>query len=86
MKKHQIEADFHTLMNQAGATANQYMIDAKRAIDVQFGKGFAAKNPTLVAAFMSVAANDFNTSSSLAVYQELVLELTSAIYSVQFEK
>ena len=57
---HDIEADFDTLVDQAGKAANTYMLDAIHFIDEQFGKGFAANNVPLLVAFMQTAAADFH--------------------------
>lgn len=57
-----ITANGETLMRQAPMTANVYMDAAVEAIDGKFGKGFAAKNPALLAAHMQVSALDFGAS------------------------
>jgi hypothetical protein len=63
-----IEASFDTLMRQASMTATDYMTAACRAIDGQFGQGYAKANPALVASFMQVAASDFNTACTAKVF------------------
>lgn len=45
-------------MRQAHMTARNWMINARIDIDEQFGKGFAAKNPTLVSGYMITAGLD----------------------------
>jgi hypothetical protein len=46
-------------LRQAKETAGDYLVNAVRDIDGLFGKGYAKANPSLVAAFMQVAAADF---------------------------
>ncbi|RYF25593.1 MAG: hypothetical protein EOO23_08930 [Comamonadaceae bacterium] len=59
----QITASFDTLLQQATQTSAQYLRHAKRDIDELFGDGYAAKNPSLVAAYMQTAAADFSSST-----------------------
>lgn len=66
-----ITASPQTLMDQAPKTVVGYMQDAVRYIDSEFGEGYAAKNPALVAAFIQACAQDFHTSISAAVSQSL---------------
>lgn len=58
----EISASADTLLRQASMTANTYLLEAIESIDNQLGKGYAAKNPGLIAAFMSTAAADFHTA------------------------
>ena len=51
------------LSRQAGSTACDYMRDAVRAIDGEFGEGFAKAHPSLVGAYMQTAALDFAAMS-----------------------
>lgn len=51
-----------TLLRQASMTAHEYMTEAVRRIDEQFGEGFARLNPGLVVGFMQTAALDFGAS------------------------
>jgi len=46
-------------MRQAGMRAHEYMIEAIRDIDGEFGEGFARAHPELVGAYMRTAAADF---------------------------
>jgi hypothetical protein len=55
-----IEKDFDGLMRDAMSTAEGYLARAKRAIDEEFGEGFAAEHPELVVGFMQTAAIDFH--------------------------
>lgn len=52
---------FEELMRQAGMTTADYMKDAVRYIDQQFGEGYAAEHPELIAAFISSCATDFQS-------------------------
>jgi len=47
------------LMRQAPETAALYLREAVKAIDAQFGAGYAVANPALVAAFMASCTADF---------------------------
>lgn len=59
-----IAASFDVLMDQASDTAAEYLGRAQRHIDERFGSGFAKANPSLIAAFMQVAAADFATATN----------------------
>jgi|SaaInlV_165m_DNA_1040744.scaffolds.fasta_scaffold07657_3 hypothetical protein len=48
----------HRWMEQAGYTANHWMIQGKEDIDNMFHEGYAEKHPELLAGFMSAAAKD----------------------------
>ena len=50
------------LMRQASSTAHDYMHNAIRDIDAEFGEGFAKAHPSLVGAYMQTAALDFAAS------------------------
>jgi hypothetical protein len=71
----QITASFSELLKQAGMTAADYLSDAVRHIDKTFGDGYAKANPLLVAEFMRVAGNDFNTASAVKVMSAALREL-----------
>lgn len=62
MSSQEITADFATLMRQSWQTAHEYLSHAIEEIDGELGKGYAAKHPELIAAFMKVAAMDFSTA------------------------
>ena len=57
------QASWDELMQQASMTADAYLRVAKQRIDAAFGRGYAAKHPDLVAAFMATAARDFQTAA-----------------------
>ena len=65
-----ITANADTLMEQAVLTASNYLYEAVRQIDAQFGKGYSREHPELVGVFMNVCAQDFGTSMRCAVEQD----------------
>ena len=73
-----ITADFNGLMSQAPETAALYLRQAKHEIDSTFGKGFAANNPQLVAAFMQTAMLDFCTATKAKVFEAAIDHLAEA--------
>lgn len=79
-----IEASNHTLLRQAPMTTDTYMGCAVACIDRKFGKGYAAKHPELVGAFMTASAIDMGTAViARAIQNELnvvaqAIENTSA--------
>ena len=60
-------ATWDTLLKQASDTAQAYMIRAKYDINEQFGEGYAKDHPELVAAYMKVAAMDFQTMAKVKI-------------------
>ena len=81
MNDNQITASFTQLLEQASTTTSGYMRAARVDIDTEFGEGYAAAHPELVAAYMQAAASDFNTSSSLKVWQGIMEGLCDAMDS-----
>lgn len=73
-------------MRQAGMTVSAYLSAAHEAIDDQFGKDHAVKNPQLVAAFIAACAQDFDTAikaqSADELRQSLGNSLTTAIQEI----
>lgn len=57
-----IDASFETLYDESHRTTRGHLRAAVESIDDQFGKGYAKANPSLVAAFMQAASNDFTQS------------------------
>ena len=53
-----ITASADTLMNQAPATTQVYLLKAIDYIDNEFGIGYAKANPALVGAFIQASATD----------------------------
>ena len=74
-----ISASYDTLMRQASETADEYFRAAVRSIDREFEKGYAQKNPELIAAFMQVCARDMGTSTLAVAIQEGASEITQAL-------
>ena len=68
---HHISASTETLMRQAPMTIADYMRDAVKFIDEQFGEGFAKQNPALVSAFIQASALDYHTAYMKIAAQEL---------------
>ncbi len=58
-----IEADYSTLLRQASATADDYLMNAIQDIDKRLGDGYAETHPDLIAAYMKVAAMDLGAAS-----------------------
>lgn len=77
-----ITASFDNLMGQASSTASVYLSNAKQHIDDVFGKGYAEKNPNLVAAFIETAASDYNTSSTAKVFASALKELAEGLRDI----
>jgi hypothetical protein len=69
----------HQLVRQAGYTAEEWLGQAVKAIDKEFGEGFAEKNPALVGSFIQGAGLDqiamYIKSLSESLY-ELPLQVT----------
>jgi hypothetical protein len=76
------------LLRQAHMTAHDYMMYAKSDIDELFGNDFAAKHPELVAAYMQVAARDFDTAmrTKYGLGGELAGAITDAIERIRGEE
>jgi hypothetical protein len=74
-----VKERFDSLLYGADKSAADYLAKAHRSIDDRFGAGFAAKNPALVAAFMRVAASDFNTALSLKILESSFQQLATSI-------
>lgn len=63
MSDRTIQADLSTLLQQASMTAHDYLRNAIEDIDTTFGeKGYAAKHPELVGAYIQTAAMDFGAA------------------------
>lgn len=77
-----ITASYDTLVEQGPATAARYMRAAIREIDEAFGKGYAAKNPDLVAAFIKTAGQDFTTACAIIAAQEAAEKLACALQDI----
>lgn len=60
MSDQTISAGFSDLMRQSWQTAHEYLIHAVENIDLELGKGYAAKHPELIAAFMEFGLGEGN--------------------------
>jgi hypothetical protein len=76
-------ADSTTLMFQASDTINEYLRKARMFIDKEFGEGYAAKNPDLVAAFIKASAYDFNTAVIVKYIGGGLSEIAESIEALQ---
>lgn len=56
-----VSNDTTQMMEQAKATADEYLRAARHSIDDEFGDGYAAKHPELMGAFMQTTAMDLLT-------------------------
>jgi hypothetical protein len=65
-------------LRQATMTADTYLAHAKRSIDNEFGDGFAASNPSLVATYMTVCATDLATAYKHLEYEGTLSSMNSA--------
>ena len=77
-----ITASGDTLMRQAPATIEVYMIDAVDMIDKKFGTGYSQKHPELVAAFIQASSVDLASAIITKGLQEIgnsIIELSEAI-------
>ena len=74
-----ITASPETLMRQAGMTADVYLRDAIENIEKRLGKGFAAKNPELIAAMIKASSADYAVSAITAVIQDAVEEVMERV-------
>jgi len=74
-----IQANADTLLRQASMTADGYLSAAIESIDKAFEKGFAKKHPELVAAYMKVAASDFNHATLAKAQAEAIETLSDSV-------
>jgi hypothetical protein len=78
-----VSAGVDTLMRRAPMTIADYMRDAVRFIDEQFGEGYAKQNPTLVAAFIQASAQDFHTAMMKVAAQDLGGDLGNVSMAIE---
>ncbi|MBK3801299.1 hypothetical protein GAY33_19075 [Azospirillum brasilense] len=82
----QITASFESLQRDGAYVADSYLKDAVKAVDAQFGDGFARKNPTavapIIAAYMASASASYVTASKLKVLENVAEELSGALGGV----
>lgn len=74
-----ITAAFDEIHRQSMDSAETFMVRAKRKIDEEFGDGYAAAHPELVAAFMKVASEQFAVNSSGKVFGSALDRMADAI-------
>ena len=77
-----ITASSDTLMHQAGSTADEYFRAAIKNIDIQFGEGYAKKNPSLVGVMVTASAADFNNSVFTKELSEAIDGLSYSISEI----
>ena len=77
-----ITASFDTLLSQASDSAATHLGRAQQEIDAVFGKGYAAKNPQLVAAFMQTASSDMAASTHAKVYGAALQEISQSLSAI----
>lgn len=74
-----ITANADTLMEQAVLTASNYLDEAVRQIDAQFGKGYSREHPELVGVFMNVCAVEQDSSMSVGAISDALDRIARAI-------
>ena len=67
-----LSEEYRVLFEGGFAVADECLARAIRSIDLRFGQGYAKSHPELVAMYMQVAAQEFNTSSSQKRQRDLV--------------
>ena len=77
-----IKASFDTLLEQASDAARTYLSNAKRAINEEFGEGFAENNPQLVGEFIRAAASDLNAATNAKVIGAALQEISASLESM----
>jgi hypothetical protein len=74
-----VEAGSETLLRQASLTADHYLGYAIGCIDRRLGKGYAAKNPGLIGAFIQTSASDFGAAVVARAIEHIAVDLGSYI-------
>ena len=67
-----LSEEYRVLFEGGFSIADECLARAIRSIDLRFGQGYAKAHPELVATYMQVAAQEFNTSSSQKRHRDLV--------------
>jgi len=67
-----LSEEYRILFEGGFAIADECLARAIRSIDLRFGQGYAKAHPELVATYMQIAAQEYNTSSSQKRQRELV--------------
>lgn len=81
----EITASFYDLHKQGMMTANDVMQTGIDSIDKALGKGYAAKHPELIAAFMQAAISDMNNSIQTKLYCHALKQITEAMNALASE-
>lgn len=66
-----LSEEYRTLFEGGFAITDECLARAIRSIDLRFGQGYAKAHPELVATYMEIAAQEYNTSSSQKRQREL---------------
>ncbi|MBD3308542.1 hypothetical protein GF339_19100 [candidate division KSB3 bacterium] len=64
--------EYRILFEGGFAIADECLTRAIRSIDLRFGQGYAKAHPELVTTYMTIAAQEFNTSSSQKRQREVI--------------
>lgn len=67
-----LSEEYRTLFEGGFTIADECLLRAIRSIDLRFGQGYAKAHPELLATYMQIAAQEFNTSSSQKRQHDLV--------------
>ncbi len=67
-----LSEEYRVLFEGGFTIADECLARAIRSIDLRFGQGYAKAHPELVATYMDIATQEFNTSSSQKRQMELV--------------
>ncbi len=74
-----ISASFDVLSKQAVWAAEDYLRGARKAIDEEFGAGYAQDHPELMGTFMRVCAMDMQTGVAGKIAQENADTIATAL-------
>ncbi len=67
-----LSEEYRILLEGGFAIADECFARAIRSIDLRFGQGYAKSHPEIVATYMTIAAQEYQTSSSQKRRRELV--------------
>jgi hypothetical protein len=74
-----IEADYDTLVKQAGMTADSYFDKAIESLTIRFGKNYTADHPELIIAYTTICTADYSCSVMAVALQDAADILANAI-------
>jgi len=77
-----LSEEYRVLFEGGFTIADECLARAIRNIDLRFGQGYAKAHPELVATYMTIAAQEFNTSSSQRRQWELVGNALSRVSAI----